>query len=438
MFGVKNQDLFARDPESGELVLSQKIKSALNVWPVDIVMGKENNSLLQTHLKDLFLAFEEAAANGVRTNFGWQPINNATNADMSVIWKTNDYGCAVKTRGNAKPCHWCLVRNDNLANPCLDKATCRWCTLTGAVEDKERQCYHHRIITEQVAEVMEAELSTLDETFMGMLEEVKQVQSQSVLDMLENPKIATVAATNDSSSIHFAVHSGLPRQVVSEYNAKITHNLELRNMDTSTGNLEERQKQLEARLIEEWTYVRLKSNVEENGHRAAKALFLIMKTVPCILHAENRMGIKIFTMLLIEGLLNALKGALHGERRAADEFVNLVKSVVNSEIFGDTEHEAQWQVPLCNDKKSVGAVCMSNICTRKIIGYLEALIEICVHDDDRKEIWNDCIGNDYRQMVKLLTKHTNLSTDKINKFQRSADNFFDKWVKLHGISGITN
>ncbi|KAL7563793.1 hypothetical protein ACA910_000119 [Epithemia clementina (nom. ined.)] len=157
-------------------------------------------------------------------------------------------------------------------------------------------------------------------------------------------------------------------------------------MDTSTGNLEERRKRLQTRLIKEWRYVQLKPNVEENRRRAAKALFLIMKTVLCILHAENRMGIKIFTMLLIEGYLNSLEGKVHGERKAAEEFVDLVKLVVNFEIFGDAEHEAQWQMPLLDDKKTVGDVCMSNVCTRKIIGYLEALIEICAHDDKRKAL----------------------------------------------------
>ncbi|KAL7564323.1 hypothetical protein ACA910_007175 [Epithemia clementina (nom. ined.)] len=222
---------------------------------------------------------------------------------------------------------------------------------------------------------MEAELSALDETFMGMLEEVKEVQAVSVLNMTENPKIPSISEKNNSSSIHFVVHRGLPRQVVSEFNAKITHNLEVRKMDTSTGNLEDRRKRLQTRLIEEWTYVRLKPNVEENCQRAANAIFLIMKTVPCILHAENRMGIKIFTMLLIEGLSNALRFAERGEKAAAEEFIELIELIVNMEIFGDAEHEAQWKMPLSDDRKTIGTVCMSNVRTRQVIAYIEALID---------------------------------------------------------------
>ncbi|KAL7580463.1 hypothetical protein ACA910_004478 [Epithemia clementina (nom. ined.)] len=96
------------------------------------------------------------------------------------------------------------------------------------------------------------------------------------------------------------------------------------------------------------------------------------------------MGIQIFTMLLIEGLSNALRFAERGEKAAAEEFIELIESIVNTEIFGDAEHEAQWQMPLSDGRKTIGKVYMSNVRTQKVIAYIEALIKFCVFDEDRK------------------------------------------------------
>jgi hypothetical protein len=42
--------------------------------------------------------------------------------------------------------------------------------------------------------------------------------------------------------------------------------------------------------------------------RSDKALFLLMQAIPCVLHMENRVGLKFFTMIVLEGLSNARKG----------------------------------------------------------------------------------------------------------------------------------
>jgi len=41
-----------------------------------------------------------------------------------------------------------------------------------------------------------------------------------------------------------------------------------------------------------------------------QAVFAVMNCIPCILHCENRVGLKILSMLLIEGISNAKKGLL--------------------------------------------------------------------------------------------------------------------------------
>jgi hypothetical protein len=41
-----------------------------------------------------------------------------------------------------------------------------------------------------------------------------------------------------------------------------------------------------------------------------EALFLVMQAVPCILHCENRVCLKILTMILVEGYSNAESGVI--------------------------------------------------------------------------------------------------------------------------------
>ncbi|KAL7578687.1 hypothetical protein ACA910_009825 [Epithemia clementina (nom. ined.)] len=196
-------------------------------------MGKEGGKLMQANLRELFIKFKKSANTGVTEKYDWMLLNDATNADMNAVWKTNEFGCATKTRGDSKPCHCCLVKNDELVLPNPDKSACRWCTSSGAADDSTKRCYHHRIVTEEVAANMEVKLRALEEIFNGMLKEVELFQQQSLIHTTDNPKVATAASLNDICSVHFLFDSRTPRSVISEYNAKIVHDLELRGMDSS-------------------------------------------------------------------------------------------------------------------------------------------------------------------------------------------------------------
>jgi hypothetical protein len=73
-----------------------------------------------------------------------------------------------------------------------------------------------------------------------------------------------------------------------------------------TGELEElRQRLLEELMLEE----KLKRHLEKLQHcsNLEACLIALLHKVPCILHRENRVGIKL-TMLLLEGFSNAQLG----------------------------------------------------------------------------------------------------------------------------------
>ncbi|KAL7580544.1 hypothetical protein ACA910_003671 [Epithemia clementina (nom. ined.)] len=168
---------------------------------------------------------------------------------------------------------------------------------------------------------MEDSVSKYEEELETMIEELEEIGSSSKINCNENPRVApTNASKNNPKSIHFTLERR-SRRILRDYSNIVNHDLGLRGMDISEGTLKERQERLQAHLILEWAYERTKSSVDVSKEQQAKALFLIPNTVPCILHAENRMGIKIVTMLLIEGLSEYVKGSLLGERAALEEFL---------------------------------------------------------------------------------------------------------------------
>ena len=58
------------------------------------------------------------------------------------------------------------------------------------------------------------------------------------------------------------------------------------------------------------------TQIECNKERK-EAMIRIMTFIPCILHIENRVGLKMLTMLLIEGLSSTQGGRLNVEEYQA-------------------------------------------------------------------------------------------------------------------------
>ncbi|KAL7559469.1 hypothetical protein ACA910_017483 [Epithemia clementina (nom. ined.)] len=270
---------------------------------------------------------------------------------------------------------------------------------------------------------MEASVVKYEEDLEVMIEELQEIRSLSKINCEENPRVAqSTGSKNNTSSIHFSLERRTCRILV-EYNNRINRNLELRGMDSTTGSLKERQECLQGHMILEWAYERTKSSIDISKERQAKALFLLLNTVPCILHAENRMGIKMLTMLLIEGLSNYVRCLHLGDKAAAEKFLQKLEEIVNAQIFGDERQEAQWICPVFKEKNEIGQITMSNIRTRKIMKNVDLLLELCVSDATRMDKWRQCNCIDYHDMLQLLTSHTNLTTKEINKFQLHADFF---------------
>jgi hypothetical protein len=185
----------------------------------------------------------------------------------------------------------------------------------------------------------------------------------------------------------------------------LSNELILRGLSIA-GNVECRQEKLKDALRGEATIARLAKEIA-HGEVKEGAYFLLMHTLPCVLHMENRNGIKLLTMMFIEGLSNAKQGSLYGDVNAegtrVSRFVSDIERLINSSILGSEDDPCQWMCPFDSKKKEIGPITMDNVRTRRIVDAMDTLVNFCVVDGERALWWTTALNN-YRTAMILLRK----------------------------------
>jgi hypothetical protein len=219
----------------------------------------------------------------------------------------------------------------------------------------------------------------------------------------------------------------------------LTNELVLRDM-SPLGMLSVKRNSLSVALGSE-AKMRLLLTKLSHGTRSEGAMFLLIQAIPCILHLENRAGIKILTMLFIEGLSNAKKGTLHHDVTAegprTEMFFDRVVAVVNKQVLGTADNSSEWRCAADEKRKEIDTIQMDNVLTRRIMGQLELLVEECVATEDHKAKWLACIPKCRDGMTKLRSRE-DVDNNAVFSFQKDMDEFFQLWVELWGLEGCTN
>jgi hypothetical protein len=163
---------------------------------------------------------------------------------------------------------------------------------------------------------------------------------------------------------------------------------------------------------------------------------------------ENRVGLKILTLLLVDGLSHAKDGSLYGAEfpdsvgKRIEKFVTVVETYLNKKVLGTPRNPAHWQLPLEGDNvsdKKIGTICLCNNRTRKVVEDLWGLVQLCEPNSSRRTLWKESVIDNYVPAFKILRWKCNLSDEDIAAFQRHVDVWFQLWTKLHpGDLGITN
>ena len=433
--GIKVTDRGARCPLTQQPLLdnptTMKAQSRNVCLPLKVMMGRETKETFP-EFATLFTFLDNLGA--VETMpvelIDFMPFQCNTNCDLSAQWKGLCKGGAAKV--HMLPCTGCATESDGLATP--NARLCnRWCYEHSLV-DPEWMCFHKEMATPEHVDTMKTEVAELLSVLGSALEEIL-VDSKMACDDVE-VEVPLVASTRNASSIHFLPQN--PGEVRS-FSQLLSTELMIRDLD-NRGSMEMRRKNLQQSLQREATIVRLNREIA-HGEVREGAYFLLMNTLPCILHMENRNGIKLLTMIFIEGLSNAKKKLLYTDVNAegvrVSRFVADVENIVNTSMLGSKDDPCQWICPFDAKKKEIGPITMDNVRTRRVVDALDTLVDFCVTDQARAALWMNALNN-YRTAMILVRKRDDFINTEIASYQRHADLFFQSWVKLWQKEGITN
>jgi hypothetical protein len=426
MGGLKMNDPSAVCPLTGAPLFVGDFVTAQSrnlCFPWRIHMGKETG-LMYDHFSSMFNYMHKANTEGVA---GYLPMEVSTETDMSAAWK------GLKRGGGAKvhktPCHCCGTNSDDLAKISGDPCE-RWCSVHG----EGFRCYHKPITTDEALEAMEEEVIELEQFLEATLNKLQQseltVEDPDSLAGREN-------ALLDPKSIWYRPTSESNRQA---YSTLINQELRLRSLPTS-GNLSSRRALLKGRLTKEWRLVEIQKEVKA-CKRSETACFLLMQTIPCILHMENRVGLKLLTMVVLEGLSEAKAGTSmyaqeRSEKKRLQMYIAEVERIINRTILGNEDCPGPFRLPYDEQEQKLSPISMENTKVRKVMYGLESLIEASYMTPLKKQQMARSIPK-YRQAMEMVRQKEDFTDSDIKAFQKAVDEWFQDYVAVHGLDGMTN
>ena len=361
--GFKIGDRCARCPFTKKLVLNDlegcNAQSRSYCFPLTIVMNKETKESFQL-FEPMFHFFEDCTKLDTNRLHDLKPLIVCVNCDMSAQWKGLCKG-GGKTKHRELPCH-CCPRESHLWHVPNDSHCSTWCQELYS-ELPTWKCYHRDMMSEDNVGSMEEEIEELTEALSWDLD---KIHLDSKMDR-EDIESSHADSKSNPCSIHFLPTSDDERQTFSEL---VSAELILRDLPP-LGALSVRREHLHTALKSE-KGVRDLLKTFKHSKRHENALFLLIQAIPCILHMENRVGLKILTMLLITGLSNARKHLLYGDELAEgmriEHFFTDIECILNTKIIGDDMGPSQWQCPRADkDKKEIGTIMLDNNRTRKVV-----------------------------------------------------------------------
>jgi hypothetical protein len=136
------------------------------------------------------------------------------------------------------------------------------------------------------------------------------------------------------------------------------------------GDIEELRGHLKNKLVMEHKLCQHLKQLEHCS-KLEQALIILLHKIPCILHGENHVGLKLLSMVLCEGFDNAEKGLLFAHIRSEMERIKAnvyqIEKILNTKILGDDDGPVLWCLPYDNDNKMVGIICLDNNRIRKVM-----------------------------------------------------------------------
>jgi hypothetical protein len=201
---------------------------------------------------------------------------------LQQIWQLAGTGGGVKN--TEMFCNLCACTSSDLHQPNKNK-----CMLfCSKHDDPNWKCYHHPIICNEVTDDLKREVEELKNLIRGDLE-VKEHRS-NIRYYVNTPKEACARL---SRSIHFQPSN---QDEKDDFLDLLMDKLIVRGR-SPVGEVEDLQVRLLAELELEWKLCQHLKKLEQCT-RLEQALIVLLHKIPCILHCENRVGLKLLSMRL--------------------------------------------------------------------------------------------------------------------------------------------
>ena len=414
------------------------------VFPIVCVCGGETKLRVRGLFSRVIKEAMEAALEVLVKRYGIKALILALNSDMSAEWKISDCGGAAKN--TTYPCTKCTWTSDKLHTRFAPSASdCGWCVHMKHTDDPEWRCRHSRMCTKDHIAQMKDKMKDFAASLKAIDKTISDLWENSSIKVTGDPRLEpTPTQKKTITSIHFDI-TKCTRASRSKYNSYVTGDLQLRHMDIE-GSLTRRQRRLQIQLGKEWLHNDCLLCQERHGPGTANtALVMMMSMLPCILHMEIRVGIKMITMLLKEGLTNAKNDNLQwietrdrtalGKR--CESFMKKIRHMADTQVCGTVTRPAQTRIPFDTTTNTLGVLKLDNGRVRKFLNHIEELVDLCVIDPRTKPLWKSSIQH-YRVSMVMLRNKERLTRDEIWAYQKKADYFFRDWIDCHAAEGMTN
>ena len=345
------------------------------------------------------------------------------------------------------PCSKCTIRSGALHTRTRKTVDCDLCVLLGHAEKDGWVCYHTDMCTEDHCNIMQAQVDELEAELPHIREKLEKFRTESKITLQEDPtNDPSEKDLSDVTSIHFNIQSA-NRTKRTQYAKNLMEDFQLHGMEQS-GTLQERQDRLKQRHISEWMYIHASSVIDMFGASSSNtALVLLLDAVPCLLHMENRMGLKILSMCLKTGLAHAKNDQIPWLKSPSDnkpltidqrcnQFIQGINYRMQTNVLGSRGFPCYWEVPY-DKTKQISPLTMDNVRMRKVMARFKEMIALCVQVPSDKAKWTEAVQH-YRVSAEIVNRKHSLSEKECHEYQKHADEFFQLWVELHGEHGITN
>jgi hypothetical protein len=433
--GIKLNDMAMCDPITKQPLVFQGpdslVQSRNYCFPYRLTVEKDTKESFGG-LRPVYYDF---TSGNISRRLGFCPLKMSHPGDMKHHWGAIGRGGAAKVKSQF--CFVCPCTSETLHVP-QDPSNCDICTSREG--PAVLKCYHYKFLScPEVQEQLQAELAVI--TTMLVDEEDDGfdtgAEQQGERRRMYVRREGQLAVEGDLFDIDFDPTT--PTEMAS-FSRQVTDELARRSLNV-TGPLASRQQRVRQQLVRECRVRELRDMLAQS-EPADRAMYLVLQGVVCILHLENRVGLKSIESILRSGMSNAMQGKLawttsSGVKKRQEEYINRITNIVQTRILGTFIAPSQWRFPLTEDGQ-MGTLSMDNNRTRSTINQIEALIDVSFPDDNPNKFkLLNCFPR-YRAALVILRKKTDYTDEEIASFQEHIDAWFNDWVDVYGKEGCTN